>query len=162
MVADGLLTRQRYREVPPRVDYELTARSRELMPVLAAVALWGLDWVWSEPRPAEDVNIGAIMRLAPGMLASLDPLAETLELVVEAGDHGTRSFVVTAQEDGITLSEEPQVETDGRVRGSRAAWISALGPDADTGGLRFEGSRALADLLLQAFAARKRTHADVA
>src|SRR4026209_2727109 len=26
--------RQRYREVPPRVDYELTERSRELMPVI--------------------------------------------------------------------------------------------------------------------------------
>ena len=37
MVADGLLTRQRYREVPPRVDYELTERSRELMPVLGAL-----------------------------------------------------------------------------------------------------------------------------
>ena len=60
MVADGLLTRQRYREVPPRVDYELTERSRELMPVLGALARWGYDWTWSAPRPGEDVNVGAI------------------------------------------------------------------------------------------------------
>ena len=51
MVADGLLTRQRYREVPPRVDYELTERSRELIPVLGALARWGYDWTWSAPRP---------------------------------------------------------------------------------------------------------------
>ena len=68
MVADGLLTRQRYREVPPRVDYELTERSRELMPVLGALARWGYDWTWTGPRQGEDVNIGAIFRLAPGML----------------------------------------------------------------------------------------------
>ena len=58
MVADGLLTRQRYREVPPRVDYELTERSRDLMPVLGALARWGYDWTWGPPREGEDVNIG--------------------------------------------------------------------------------------------------------
>ena len=66
MVADGLLTRQRYREVPPRVDYELTERSRELMPVLGALARWGYDWTWRAPREGEAINIGAILRLAPG------------------------------------------------------------------------------------------------
>ena len=69
MVADGLLTRQRYREVPPRVDYELTERSRELMPVVGALARWGYDWTWTAPRQGEDINIGAIFRLAPGLLS---------------------------------------------------------------------------------------------
>src|SRR3712207_4848157 len=58
MVADGLLTRQRYREVPPRVDYELTERSRELMPVIGALARWGYEWVWSAPRAGERVDVG--------------------------------------------------------------------------------------------------------
>src|SRR3954470_4668017 len=53
MVADGLLTRQRYREVPPRVDYELTERSRALVPVIAELSRWGLDWTWSAPRENE-------------------------------------------------------------------------------------------------------------
>ena len=50
MVADGMLTRKRYREVPPRVDYELTERARELMPILGELARWGYEWAWSPPR----------------------------------------------------------------------------------------------------------------
>ena len=53
MVADGLLTRQRYREVPPRVDYELTERARDLLPVVGALARWGYRWAWGPPRPGE-------------------------------------------------------------------------------------------------------------
>ena len=82
MVADGLLTRQRYREVPPRVDYELTERSRELMPVLGALARWGYDWTWSGPRQGEDVNLGAIFRLAPGLLEPAPGTQGSVDLVV--------------------------------------------------------------------------------
>src|SRR4051794_6635209 len=95
MVADGLLTRQRYREVPPRVDYELTERSRELMPVLGALARWGYDWTGSAPRPGEDVNIGAIFRLAPGMREPPAGVTGLVELVVDArGDIPERRFQI--------------------------------------------------------------------
>jgi DNA-binding HxlR family transcriptional regulator len=40
MVADGLLTRTRYREAPPRVDYELTAKGQALEPTLQTLSAW--------------------------------------------------------------------------------------------------------------------------
>jgi DNA-binding HxlR family transcriptional regulator len=87
MVADGLLTRQRYREVPPRVDYELTERSRELEPVIGALARWGYEWTWSAPRDGEDINIGAIFRSAPGLLTPPASFEGVVEFVCE-GDRG--------------------------------------------------------------------------
>ena len=97
MVADGLLTRQRYREVPPRVDYELTERSRELMPVLGALARWGYDWTWTGPRGGEDINVGAIFRLAPGLLSPPPDVAGTVDLVL-AGEHDEdRTFRLSAE-----------------------------------------------------------------
>src|SRR5947209_6093643 len=82
MVADGMLTRKRFREVPPRVDYELTERARELMPVLGELARWGYAWSWSPPRSSEAVDLGAIFRLAPGLLRA-PAMSGTVEFRVE-------------------------------------------------------------------------------
>ena len=75
MVADGMLTRKRFREVPPRVEYELTERAQELMPVLGQLARWGYEWAWTAPRAAERVDVGAIFRLAPGLVHGLNRLS---------------------------------------------------------------------------------------
>lgn len=44
MEADGLLTKTRYREVPPRVMYELTPKGVALAPVLEQLAAWGDEY----------------------------------------------------------------------------------------------------------------------
>ncbi len=152
MVADGLLTRQRYREVPPRVDYELTERSRELMPVLGALARWGYDWTWSAPRPGEEVNVGAIFRLAPGLLSPAEGVEGVVELVVAAeGSQPERSYVLTVADGFVSISERPAETPDATVRGRSSAWVTALGPGGSSAELEFSGSRSLADAVLAGF-----------
>ena len=44
MEEDGLLTRKVYAEVPPRVEYTLTAMGESLRPILFAMQQWGVDY----------------------------------------------------------------------------------------------------------------------
>jgi DNA-binding HxlR family transcriptional regulator len=158
MVADGLLTRQRYREVPPRVDYELTERSRELMPVIGALARWGYDWTWSAPRQGEEVNVGAIFRTGPGLLAPPRSAKGSVELLVRGDRGGDRSYVMTLGGGNVAISEQPAETVDAKVTGSIKEWVRALGPETDTGALQFEGDRGLADQLLGSFTAAAAAH----
>ncbi len=148
MVADGLLTRQRYREVPPRVDYELTERSRELAPVVGALARWGYDWTWSAPREGEEINVGAIFRTAPGLLAPPRSAKGAVACVVE----GERTYTLTVGDGEIAITEMA-TEEDATVSGNVAAWVAALGPEGDRSGLSVSGEGALADTVLDGFTA---------
>jgi DNA-binding HxlR family transcriptional regulator len=152
MVADGLLTRQRYREVPPRVDYELTDRARELMPVLGALARWGYDWAWSEPRPGEDIDIGAIVRLAPGLVSPPKSLSGSLALEATGKRGSPRTYVLTARRGKVTVEERDDDGADARVSGGQKAWVAAFGPEASREDLKIEGNRKLAEALLDGLA----------
>lgn len=150
MVADGLLSRQRYREVPPRVDYELTQRARELAPVLAELGRWGYNWTWGAPRPGEEIDVGAMLRLAPGLLAPAAKLRGTLAITVSERSKGRPevSYLLTARDGRVEVTEGAAPDADARVHGAEPAWISALGPDGSWNGLTVTGDTALAGALL--------------
>jgi DNA-binding HxlR family transcriptional regulator len=45
LVDEGLLTRVPYQDNPPRFEYRLTDKGREVYPILAAMAAWGDKWL---------------------------------------------------------------------------------------------------------------------
>jgi DNA-binding HxlR family transcriptional regulator len=45
LVDEGLLTRVPYQDNPPRHEYRLTPKGREVYPILAAMAAWGDRWL---------------------------------------------------------------------------------------------------------------------
>jgi hypothetical protein len=151
MVADGMLTRQRYREVPPRVDYELTPRARELMPVLAELARWGYEWAWSAPRGSETIDLGAIFRLAPGLVQAPGATG-TIELAVTGDEEGESApaYTLTLSDGRATIEEHGAERPDARISGDRSSWIGAFSPDRDREGLSVSGDAELAHRALDA------------
>jgi DNA-binding HxlR family transcriptional regulator len=146
MVADGLLTRQRYREVPPRVDYELTERSRELVPVIAELARWGYAWAWSQPRDGEAIDIGAVFRAVPGLAVAPAGIEGVVELRVDG-----RPYAMHIGHGHSTLVEGPaEQEPEATIAGSQEDWVLALGPQADYSALQLGGDHRIGELVLDA------------
>ena len=51
LVGAGIMERRRYEEHPPRDEYVLTDKGRDLFPVIAALLAWGDRWTAGEAGP---------------------------------------------------------------------------------------------------------------
>jgi DNA-binding HxlR family transcriptional regulator len=160
MVADGMLTRKRFREVPPRVEYDLTERARDLMPVLGELARWGYEWAWTAPRSSERVDIAAIFRLAPGLIQGLG--RGCVELTIDGDKNAAVIYTLTATGDEATIVEQPAEHPDATVSGGADAWISAFSPGGSSTALRISGDKQLAQQVLEGLARADRRKEDEA
>src|SRR5213079_2000380 len=103
---EQLRSRQRFREVPPRVEYSLTDRARELAPVIGALSRWGYDWAWSAPREGEAIDVGAVFRSSVGLLESTPPgVSGTVEMRVDEA-----AYAMTIDGHRVDLRAEPATE----------------------------------------------------
>ena len=42
---DGLVHREQFNEIPPRVEYSLTEKGQDLLPVFYAISQWGMKYI---------------------------------------------------------------------------------------------------------------------
>ena len=147
MVADDLLTRQRYREVPPRVDYELTERARALLPVIGELARWGYGWAWSPPRPGEHVDIGAILRAATG-LAMPRSVDGRYEIRIATPERGRLFYTLTVHDGTLEYAEEEAPDADARISGPERAFVEVFVEQDARTELELEGDVDLAERLI--------------
>lgn len=43
--ADDLINREQFNEIPPRVEYSLTQKGQDLLPVFYAISQWGIKYI---------------------------------------------------------------------------------------------------------------------
>jgi DNA-binding HxlR family transcriptional regulator len=153
MVTLGLISRRRFREMPPRVELELTESGTALLPIAGGLARWAMRYRWSSQEDGgERMDVDAVLRQLPALLEETELPQGVIDATVDSGERTVRHrFQISDGKldpiDG-TLTEErvPSVTITGDV----TAWRAALGPARDGGGLRRTGQRRLAQQLLDA------------
>ncbi|HTB71464.1 MAG TPA: helix-turn-helix domain-containing protein [Solirubrobacteraceae bacterium] len=154
MVALGLLSRRRFREMPPRVELQLTESGAALLPAAGALARWGMRHRWSVETGCERIDADAVLHQLPALLEETKLPEGTIEAVLDDGcsPHRYRFEIVDgrlAVAPTPDSAQEPQ-STSARIEGDAAGWAVALGPQRDHRGVRIEGRRRLAKQMLEA------------
>jgi len=149
MIALGLLSRERFREMPPRVEVQLTECGRELLPIAGALARWGMRHEWPAPETVERVRADAILRQLPALLEEASGLLDGIvEAAVSPGEDVAGASYWFQISDGRLTAGETAAKPSARVHGDEAAWVAALGPGGDYSGLQFAGKRSIAKTML--------------
>jgi DNA-binding HxlR family transcriptional regulator len=58
LVEAGVMKRRQYEERPPRFEYRLTAKGRDLLPVILTMMRWGDEWQGQGSGPVDLIHDG--------------------------------------------------------------------------------------------------------
>jgi len=149
MATAGLVTRTRFREMPPRVEIELTEAGRELLPIAGALARWGLRRAWTPPQRGERVDLDALLRLLPVLIEEEAGLPSgILEVRMTGPDEQVRHRFAVRDGRLETLPASSEDEPTATVSGDRDAWTATFSANGEQKLLDVSGDETLARRVL--------------
>lgn len=152
MAAEGLVTRHRYAEVPPRVEFELTDAGRDMLAILAPMVQWALRWAWSAPHADEWVDVTAMFRLAGCVVTPPDGVTAELELIVEDEQQVALDLYTLKMASGVArVVHRPAEHADAVIKATSNGWARALGPAHAVDELRVGGDAHVVEMFLAGF-----------
>jgi DNA-binding HxlR family transcriptional regulator len=67
---EGIVERQTFPEVPPRVEYALTDKGRALVPLIEDMRAYGLNWLFEDcEEPTSDAEASPVTEREPAIAA---------------------------------------------------------------------------------------------
>ena len=61
---EGIVARQTFPEVPPRVEYELTEKGRALVPIIESMRSYGTEWLGAADACSETPEVPLVAAVA--------------------------------------------------------------------------------------------------
>ena len=112
LVEHGVFEKRRYSERPPRFEYRLTSRGRDLYPVLMTLTAWGDKHAYGDKRPMRLVHATCGAELRPKLVcSSCGEPAPPQDIRREPGEAVTVGEALGAQAAGRVAAMNPPPST---------------------------------------------------
>ena len=146
----AIVTREYFRELPPRVEYSLTSRGFSLEPVLESIAAWGMQHMMEGEVPCERIELDLLFFHLPRFLCPEKAAGVRGAVEVRLEGEGGGSWWVAIAGGECTVSRDSAEPADAVIACPVDTWVEIMAVHRDperlasTSGVRFDGDAALA------------------
>jgi DNA-binding HxlR family transcriptional regulator len=144
-----IVTREYFRELPPRVEYSLTERGASLEPVLESIAAWGMQHMMDGDVPCDKIELDLLFFHLPRFFCPEKGAAVRGTVEVRLEGDGGGSWFVTFADGSCSVSREAD-RADAAIICPVQTWIDVMAVRRDprrlaaVKGVRVEGDAGLA------------------
>ncbi|HVF12265.1 MAG TPA: winged helix-turn-helix transcriptional regulator [Actinomycetota bacterium] len=148
----GLIVRQMFRQLPPRVEYDLTDKGRSLETVLHSLAQFGMINMMDKPTRGEILDPGFIFDAMPAVFlpSAAHGVKATYRVDISGSQGGTWYVIISSKRCRVTTEDPTRVpdvwiKTDAKTWALLATGLIEPAVAESSGLLDVTGNRDLAE-----------------